>query len=507
MKKWKVAIVLAFMALLAVPAKAFDFAVCLNSGDSLFFEVTDHQQQFVTIVPPNAEGPEYYKGHRKVVGVLVIPSEVYFNGQRYIVTAIGERAFSGCTDIRMVTIPMTVTSIGDYAFYGCVGINDPIVIGENITRVGMSAFYGCAQLPGVVFKAYRCDFMGGSLSTAVFGNCSRLRKLTITEGVTRIPDYAFSGVDAITSSIVLPQSLEYIGAYAFSFCSRLSGSIVIPDGVKTIGEFAFNQCHAIKDLTIGAKVDTIGSRAFHKCIGLRSVTIRATTPPGIEPSSFSELSKSLKYNIPCVSKELYNKHAIWEKLAPFTLQGSCTLSINALAAAPLEARVYGGGNYKYGDSVTLMVACAAGYGFVGWSDGNFENPRTIVVRGDIEVSALTQAAKTIVETETIYQVDTVYKDGYKIIRDTVDVFKMLQPMDADSTIITYDAAKKRVTWDIPDGERMLSLMVFNDKGECIYRTDRSSGKLKMHRFPTGSYFVRLETVRRTANYHFFMNNE
>lgn len=503
----KVAIVLAFMALLAFPARAYDFAVRVNSGDSLFFEITDANHQYVTIVPPNYDGPDYYRGHRKVAGVLIIPSEVSYNGRRYTVTGIGERAFSGCTNLRTVSFPVTITSIGAYAFYGCVGINDPIVIGENVTRVGFSAFYGCVQLPAVVFKAYRCDFMGGSLSTAVFGNCSRLRKLTITEGVTRIPDYAFSGVDAITSSIVLPQSLEYIGAYAFSFCSRLSGSIVIPDGVKTIGEFAFNQCHAIKDLTIGAKVDTIGSRAFHKCIGLRSVTIRATTPPGIEPSSFSELSKSLKYNIPCVSKELYNKHAIWEKLAPFTLQGSCTLSINALAAAPLEARVYGGGNYKYGDSVTLVVACAAGYGFLGWSDGNLDNPRTLVARDNLNLRAMTHEAKTLTKWETVFRIDTIFSDGYKYVHDTVDVFKAAQPLDTTRSDITYNASKKRVTWDIPDGERMLSLMVFNDKGECIYRTDRSSGKLKMHRFPTGSYFVRLETVRRTANYHFFMNNE
>ena len=503
----KVAIVLAFMALFAFPAKAQDFAVRMNSGDSLFLEITDYQNHLVTIVPPNSYGPDYYKGHRKVAGILIIPSDVSFNGQRYTITAIGERAFSGCTGIRMVSFPMTVTTIGASAFYGCVGINDPVIIGENITYVGPSAFYGCSQLPAVAFMARRCDFMGGSLATSAFGNCGRLKKVTIGDGVTRIPDYAFSCNDAINSAVTFPQSLEYIGAYAFSFCSKLPGDIIIPDEVTTIGECAFNQCHSITTLTIGASVDKIGSRAFHKCIGLRSVTLNAKTPPSIEISTFSSVSKSLTYSIPCVSKVLYEKNTTWKKLGPFSLHGGCTLSVEVDAAAPEEAIVLGSGSYRYGDSVTLCVVCAAGYGFVGWTDGNLENPRTIAVTDDIKLSALTHVARKIVTTDTVYSIDTVYSEGYKIIHDTVDVFKVLQPIDGTQTAVSFDAARKRVVWELPKGERMVSLMIFNSKGECIYRTDRSSGKLKMRRFPTGSYFVRLETVRRAQTYHFFMNNE
>ena len=503
----KVAIVLAFMALLAFPAKAYDFAVRLNTGDSLFYEIIDNQNYLVTIVPPNAQGPDYYKGHRKVAGILIIPSEVSFNGHRYTVAAIGERAFSGCTDIRMVSIPMSVTTIGSYAFYGCVGINDPVVIEENVTSVGLSAFYGCTQLPAVVFKARRCEFMGGSLGAAVFSNCNRLKKVTVAEGVTRIPDYAFSSVDAIDNALSLPSSLEYIGDYAFSFCSKLPGSINIPNHVTTIGECAFNQCHSITELTIGSSVKKIGGRAFNKCIGLRSVTLEAKTPPQIEASTFSGISKSLRFKIPCVSKVLYEKNASWKGLAPFNLHGSCSLSVEADVAAPEEAIVTGGGQYRYGDSVTLFVACAAGYGFVGWSDGNLENPRTIVVTDDVKFSALTHAARTIVKKDTVYIIDTVFADGYKIIHDTVDVFTTLQSIDEAQNTISFDAAKKCVEWELPKGEKMLSLMIFDSKGECIYRTDRSTGKLKMRRFPTGSYIIRVETVRRVVNYHFFMNNE
>ncbi len=532
MKNRKVAIVLALMALVAFPVKAQDFAVRLSSGDSLFFEITDAQRLQVTVVPPSDDGTDYYKGHQKISGVLVIPATVSHEGQTYTVTAIGERAFSGCTEIRMVSIPPTVTAIGSYAFYGCVGIGDPVVIGEDVTRVGLSAFYGCAQLPAVVFKARRCMFMGGSLATAVFGNCGGLTKVTIGEEVTRIPDYAFCGADGLSNTVVLPESLEYIGEYAFSFCSKMRGEVVIPDGVTTIGECAYNQCHAITALTLGAAVDTIGSRAFYKCIGLRTVTVRTTTPPRMEGSTFSGFSKRPSVSIPCVSKTLYEKDATWSELGAFKTHGSCSFTVEADVVSAAEAMVLGSGSYKYGDSVTLVVAPAAGYAFVGWSDGNKENPRRFIARDDLKVSALTEGERLKVEgerlkvkgerlkvegerlkvkgerlKEIIYRVDTVFSEGMKVIHDTVDIFTTSQPVDASGETIAFDSAQKRVVWNFSEGERMLTLMVFNASGECIYRTDNVNGKLKMQRFPTGNYFVRVETVRRTLNYRFFMNNE
>ena len=126
---------------------------------------------------------------------------------------------------------------------------------------------------------------------------------------------------------------------------------------------------------------------------------------------------------------------------------------------------------------------------------------------DLKVSALTRSTKPVTEKETIYRVDTVFSEGIKVIHDTVDIFTTSQPVDASGETIAFDSAQKRVVWNFSEGERMLTLMVFNASGECIYRTDNVNGKLKMQRFPTGNYFVRVETVRRTLNYRFFMNNE
>ena len=49
--------------------------------------------------------------------------------------------------------------------------------------------------------------------------------------------------------------------------------------------------------------------------------------------------------------------------------------------------VEGGGEYAYGTSATLNATANEGFRFVGWSDGNEENPRTVVVTEDVELTA------------------------------------------------------------------------------------------------------------------------
>lgn len=96
--------------------------------------------------------------------------------------------------------------------------------------------------------------------------------LVIPEGVTELPDYAYSTCDKLTG-IMLPQSLISIGEYAFDYCDGLT-EVVIPDNVISIGENAFEESMYIEKLTIGPNVTSIGDYAFANCIGLTSVTFK-----------------------------------------------------------------------------------------------------------------------------------------------------------------------------------------------------------------------------------------
>ena len=147
----------------------------------------------------------------------VIPSVFQYEGTTYLVTGIGEEAFSDCDNLISVTIPDSVTSIGGRAFFDC-GKLTSIVIPNSVTSIGEAAFE----------------------------RCSGLTSITIPDSVTSIGARAFHRCSNLTS-IVIPDSVTSIGDRAFSQCSNLT-SIVIPDSVTSIGYGAFSGCSTLTDI-------------------------------------------------------------------------------------------------------------------------------------------------------------------------------------------------------------------------------------------------------------------
>ena len=64
-------------------------------------------------------------------------------------------------------------------------------------------------------------------------------------------------------------------------------------------------------------------------------------------------------------------------------QHTVTISSNNIA----WGTVNGGGTYNYGQSTLLTATPATGYHFVGWSDGNTNNPRVLLVENDVSLTA------------------------------------------------------------------------------------------------------------------------
>ena len=159
------------------------------------------------------------KGCARYISNLVIPNTV---------TAIGFKAFSKkrtwqtlCNAFSAVTIPDSVMSISGSAFEG-VSTLQTANIPSSVTEFG-----------GFIFAS------------------TGLKNITISEGVTCIPQYMFRFCGKLTS-VTLPSTINKIGTYAFDTCSTLS-SINIPTSVTVMQESAFGNCNSLSSITFNKK--------------------------------------------------------------------------------------------------------------------------------------------------------------------------------------------------------------------------------------------------------------
>lgn len=146
-----------------------------------------------------------------------------------------------------VVIPDYVTAIGDKAFAGKSEIGS-VILSTSVTKIESSAFQGCGNLKEVVF----------------------------TNSLKEIDDFAFKDCSSL-SKVVFPKSLEKIGFAAFCNCKSLD-DIYLPDNIKQIDRYAFgyyylNEYVKIPDFVIFYKSNKI-VRAYAAEFDLPCVTVK-----------------------------------------------------------------------------------------------------------------------------------------------------------------------------------------------------------------------------------------
>lgn len=77
-------------------------------------------------------------------------------------------------------------------------------------------------------------------------------------------------------------------------------------------------------------------------------------------------------------------------------------TITVVAADSTMGRVTGSGVYEEGQKVTIMAMANNGYRFVRWTDGNIDDPRTILVEADTTYTALFTGILSPIVSDTLY---------------------------------------------------------------------------------------------------------
>jgi hypothetical protein len=278
---------------MAVLVAGLILAAC-GSGPSPFSQMFGGS---VSSGPGTSEFQTRYDNDRNLVIVkytgasaaVVVPAEI----EGITVVGIGEKAFSGNTTMKSVTIPDSVTFIDEDAFDKCTGLAgitipaSVIRIGENVTDAE-DAFDGCTGLTDITVAEDNGVY--GSEDGALFNRDKTTLLLcpegksgnyTIPSSVTSVAYCALESCKKLTA-VTIPDSVTSIGEWAFKNCSGLT-SITIPGSVKTIGGAirkedealmgAFLDCTGLKTVTLSEGIASIGAGAFAYCTSLTSIGI------------------------------------------------------------------------------------------------------------------------------------------------------------------------------------------------------------------------------------------
>ena len=202
-------------------------------------------------IPSNVKTIEY-SAFGDCVGLETV---VFASGS--LLESIGDGVFGGCTSLESIEIPASVISIGSGAFSICTKLASVVFAGGSLLeRIGDGAFTKCTSLASISIPASVTSIGSNAFilskiytDTPVnqyvyadkwivgFSSGTPPTTLTIATGTVGIADGAFSS-DSYLQSVIIPDTIKYVGARAFEDCTGIT-SLIIPNSVEIILEEAF----------------------------------------------------------------------------------------------------------------------------------------------------------------------------------------------------------------------------------------------------------------------------
>ena len=161
------------------------------------------------------------------------------------ITAIGDDAFRGCTNLVSINFPSSLRTIGNSAFRDCTAL-ERIKIHGNVTIMSYAFMY-----------------------------CSNLREVDLGNGVSF--GYGYAHIFAYCTgleSISLPESVTRLVSQ-FEGCTNLR-EIILHDNITELSGAAFYGCSKLKSVYIGSKVQKLPSNLFEGCKSLTEIVYGGT---------------------------------------------------------------------------------------------------------------------------------------------------------------------------------------------------------------------------------------
>jgi hypothetical protein len=225
-----------------------------------------------------------------------------------------------------------------------------IIIPTSVTSIGNDAFLYCNSLIKCAYpESIENPFSSGAVVS--YSETNALFEDDIIWSLDKTELY-FVPID-FQGEFTIPNSVTLIGSGSFYGCTELT-SVTIPNSVTSICDYAFSGCTGLSSVTIPGSVTSIGISAFSKCTGLQWIESKATIPPTIKKSAFSD------YDVPLIAaSENYKTADYWKKFTNVSVEYTPTgrtfevngLKYEIISIDGLTCRLYGIDESVEGDVV------------------------------------------------------------------------------------------------------------------------------------------------------------
>ena len=244
------------------------------------------------------------------------------------VTSLDVRSFWNCSNLKRITLPVSIQSCGFGVFEGCDALEDVFYAGTEeawnqihfpvteLLPARATLHYGTQDplkyesYPEDEKTTYTLDaqgvlYIGGSrrmndFTEAIgvgpnpitlpyrdsysnrivmdgapwYSERNKIKKAIIDDGIVSISSHTFYDCPNLTN-VQIPDSVCIISSAAFQFCTSLR-DISIPDHVFYIGIAAFMGCGKLESILLPDGLEEIKDHTFYACKNLKSITIPAS---------------------------------------------------------------------------------------------------------------------------------------------------------------------------------------------------------------------------------------
>lgn len=219
---------------------------------------------------------------------------IYYSLDSALTATVVKDTINGYQGITKVVIPSTITSEG---------------VTYTVTAIGHSAFSGCSALTAI----------------------------ELPNTLEEIDDLAFNATGL--THITLPSSITSVELHSFAECSALK-SVNISDGITTVFNMLFALCPALTTLELGRDVQKIGIMAFYNSASLAKITCHAVVPPSVVDAFSGSIYSTAVLYVPEASIDAYKEASTWKDFLNIKAIGDTTSTTQIITIIEVEDIFY-----------------------------------------------------------------------------------------------------------------------------------------------------------------------